>query len=142
MEDRGPALESIATWIQHRQQPFATTGVAGIPDRALKGHPRPKERRPRSRECHEIRRQVHLLHIADHVAALVEVPPAVGVGLHVLARSGLAKVGCGAEESRRREPLDAIDAKIDAVGLQLGLGIDALNERRLPGDRGPKLLTR
>jgi len=58
------------------------------------------------------------------------------------ARSGLAKVGCGAEESRRREPLDAIDAKIDAVGLQLGLGIDALNERRLPGDRGPKLLTR
>jgi hypothetical protein len=72
----------------------------------------------------------------------VQVPPPVGVGLHVLARRGLAQAGRGAEQSRGGQPLDALDPEVDAVRLELGLRIDALDEGWLRRDRRSELLAR
>jgi hypothetical protein len=87
-------------------------------------------------------RQIHLLGVPDDVAALMEIPPAVGVELDILARGRLAQIRRGAEEARRGQALDAVDSQVDAVRLELHLGIDALDERRLRGDRCPELLAR
>ncbi len=142
LEHRRAALQAIATRIQHREQPFTAAGVTRVPDRALQRDAGTQERGARPRERHEVGRQIHLLGVPDDVAALMEIPPAVGVGLYVLARGRLAQIRRGAEEARRGQALDALDTEVDAVRLKLRLEVDALDERRLRGDRGPKLLPR
>jgi hypothetical protein len=42
----------------------------------------------------------------------------------------------------RRQPLNALDPKIDAVRLQLKMRIDVLDERRHARERGAKLFSR
>ena len=71
----------------------------------------------------------------------MKIPPTVLIGLHVLARRGLAHGIGGPQESRRCEALDAFDPQIDAVGLELQLKVDILDERRRAREGRAKLFT-
>jgi len=72
----------------------------------------------------------------------VQIPPAVLVGLNVLACRRFADVVGGAEEPRRGEALHALDTQIHAVRLELQVDIGVLDERWRRGQGGTELLAR
>src|SRR5438270_8671702 len=67
LRDASAALQTVAAGVLHREKTFATTGIAGVPDRAVDRYAGPKQVRARPQQGHEVVRQVHLLAVRDHV---------------------------------------------------------------------------
>src|ERR1700716_2770500 len=78
----------------------ATPGITRVPHRPVDRDAGAQQAGSGPRQSHEVGWKVDLLAIGDDVRAPVEVPPAVLIGLHVLARRRFADV-CGRTEQAR-----------------------------------------